>query len=439
MTFSRRRALQVAAGAIAAPFVFRNFAHAAPSETLLHVSVGAGGMARADINSLSESKHLKLVAVADVDSRQIGDLTKKFPGVKVYTDWREMFEKETFDSVNVSTPDHMHACPTMRAMLMGKHVYTQKPLTQTLHECRKLTEAAAANPKIVTQMGIQIHSHREHTRVVAMIQDGVIGKVKEVHSWSNKTWGDPGKKPEKTEAAPKELDFDKWLGVAAERPYIGSSYFHPGNWRKRLDFGTGTFGDMGCHILDPVFGALGVKSPKSITSTGGAPNEHHWAVDVQVQYLFPGSKYTTDEVSLTWYDGKLRPPADVVTKLIGTEKLSDQGSLYIGESGVLYSPYIGAPKLFVDGKGIGTNLPKLDGDNHYLQYVDAARGEGKTSAPFSYAGPLTEMVLLGCLSTRFPKTALKWDTAKMEFTNEPKANAFVKRAVRKGWDEKGLG
>jgi predicted dehydrogenase len=438
MTLSRRRAIQIAAGAIAAPMVFRNFAHAAPSETLLHVSVGAGGMARADINSLTESKNLKLVAVADVDSRQVGDLTKKFPDLKVYTDWREMFEKEKFDSVNVSTPDHMHACPTMRAMLMGKHVYTQKPLTQTLHECRKLTEVAAANPKLVSQMGIQIHSERDHKRVVAMIQDGVIGKVKEVHSWSNKTWGDPGKQPAKTEPAPKELDFDKWLGVAADRPYIGGGYFHPGNWRKRLDFGTGTFGDMGCHILDPVFGAIGVKSPKSITSTGGVPNEHHWAVDVQVQYIFPGSKFTTDEVSLTWYDGKKRPPAEAVTKLMGDTKLSDQGSIYVGEKGMLYSVYLAAPKLFVDGKAVETKLPDLKSDNHYLQFVDAARGEGKTSAPFSYAGPLTEMVLLGCLSTRFPKTALKWDTAKMEFTNEQKANAFVKRAVRKGWAEKGL-
>ncbi len=426
MTLSRRQALQVAAGAIAAPLVFRNFAHAAPSETLLHVSVGAGGMARSDINSLTESKNLKLVAVADVDSRQVGDLTKKFPGLKVYTDWREMFDKETFDSVNVSTPDHMHACPTMRAMLMGKHVYTQKPLTQTLHECRKLTEVAAANPKLVTQMGIQIHSHRDHKRVVTMIQDGVIGKVKEVHSWSNKTWGDPSKQPTKTEAAPKELDFDKWLGVAAERPYIGGGYFHPGNWRKRLDFGTGTFGDMGCHILDPVFGALGVKSPKSITSIGGAPNEHHWAVDVEVQYIFPGSKFTADEVSLTWYDGKKRPPAEAITKLLGSEKLSDQGSLFVGEKGVLYSPYIGAPKMFMDGKPGEAKLPDVKTDNHYIQFVDAARGNGKTSAPFSYAGPLTEMVLLGCLSTRFPKTALKWDTAKMEFTNEKKANEYVK-------------
>jgi len=433
-TISRRTLL---AAGFAAPFVFRNFAHAAPSETLLHVSVGAGGMARNDIGSLTASKNIKLVAVAEVDSRQLTGLLKAYPTVKVYRDWREMFEKETFDSVNVSTPDHMHACPTMRAMLMGKHVYTQKPLTQTLHECRKITEAAAANPKLITQMGIQIHSHRVHQHVVATVQSGAIGKVKEVHSWSSKTWGDDSKQPQTTEPTPKELDYDLWLGVAAARPYIGGNYYHPGNWRKRLDFGTGTFGDMGCHILDPVFGSLGVKSPKTITSSGGTPNEHHWGLNAQVRYIFPGTKFTTDEVALTWYDGSNRPP-EAITKLLGKEKLSEQGSIYIGERAVFYTPYIGPPKIIDNGEVQMNGVAEPKGDNHYSQFVDAARGTATASAPFSYAGPLTEMVLLGCLATRFPKTALKWDTAKMEFVNNPKATEFVKRNVRKGWEEKGI-
>ncbi len=416
--------------------VFRSFAHAAPSETLLHVSVGAGGMARADINSLSNSKHLKLVAVADVDSKQVGDLVKVHPGLKVYQDWREMFENEKFDSVNVSTPDHMHACPTMRAIKMGKAVYTQKPLTQTLHECRQL-QLAAAEAKVVTQMGIQIHSHQVHKTVVALIHEGVVGQVKAVHSWSGKTWGDDNPKPAKKDPVPENLNWDLWQGVTAERDFIGGGYYHPGNWRKRLDFGTGTFGDMGCHILDPVFGALGVTSPKAVTSVGGQPNEHNWGLNAQVEYLFPGSQYTTDEVSLTWYDGNRRPAKDVV-ELLGGKGLSDQGSIYIGTKGVLYSPYIAMPELYADGKKQELKLPEIRGDDHYLQFVNAARGEGETSAPFSFAGPLTEMVLLGCLGTRFPKEALKWDTEKMQFTNLAKANEFVKRTPRKGWEEAGL-
>ncbi|MEO2088468.1 MAG: Gfo/Idh/MocA family oxidoreductase [Gemmataceae bacterium] len=432
----RRAALKAGAAALAAPFVFRSFAHAAPSETLMHVSVGAGGMAGSDIGSLTASKNLKLVAVADVDLTQTKKWKDKYPDLKVYQDWREMFDKEKFDSVNVSTPDHMHACPTMRAIKAGKHVYTQKPLTQTLHECRAL-QIAAKEAKIVSQMGIQIHSHPVHKSVVQMIHDGAVGKVRAVHSWSGKDWGDPKPKPDKQDPVPPNLNWDLWLGVAADRPFIGGGYYHPGNWRKRLDFGTGTFGDMGCHILDPVFGALGVGNPNKVESVGDAPNDYNWGLNCQVEFVFPGTKYTTDAVTLTWYNGSRRPPAEVV-KQIGEQKLSDQGSIYIGTDAVLYSPYIGPPVVLKDGKVESYKKPDIKGDDHYLQWVEAARGNGQTSAPFSYAGPLTEMVLLGCLATRFPKTPLKWDEKKMQFTNEPKANAFVKRTPRKGWEEKGI-
>lgn len=442
-SMNRRSALKLGAAALAAPFVFRSFAHAAPSETLLHVSVGAGGMAASDINSLTRSKNLKLVAVADVDSTRFADWKKKYPDLKVYTDWREMFDREKFDSANVSVPDHMHACPTMRAIKAGKHVYTQKPLTQTLHECRQL-QIAAKEAKIVSQMGIQIHSAAKHKQVVQAIHDGVIGKVKAVYSWSGKDWGDNTPLPGRADPVPKELNWDLWLGVAEERPFVGNGYYHPGNWRKRLDFGTGTFGDMGCHILDPVFGSLGVGNPNAVTSFGDAPNATNWGLNGHVEFVFPGTKYTTDEVKLTWYNGKNRPPEEVM-KLVGQtgNQLTGQGSIYVGEKGVYFSPYDENPKnqpgVFEDGKPTGAKLPDVKGDDHYLQWVDAARGtDTKASAPFEYAGPLTEMVLLGCLATRFPKTPLKWDEKKMQFTNEPKANAFVKRTPRKGWEEKGI-
>ena len=430
MPMSRRQALK-AAVMIASPAVFRSFAHAAPSETLLHVSVGASGMAGSDIDSLTSHKNLKLVAVADVDLGRAQELKKKHPGIHVYQDWREMFDKENFDSVNVSTPDHMHACPTMRAIMMGKHVYTQKPLTQTIYECRQLT-LAAKEAKIVSQMGIQIHSHPVHKSVVELIRSGAVGPIKEVHSWSGKTWGDPSAMPTRQDPIPKDFSWDLWLGVAADRPFIGVDYYHPANWRKRLDFGTGTFGDMGCHILDPVFGSLGVHSATSIKSVGGKPNEHNWGLNAQVEYIFPGTQYTAKEVKLTWYDGNRRPP-DSVQKQVGA-KLIDQGSIYLGEKGVVYSPYIAAPII------VGTNakIPEVRGDNHYHQFIDAARGIGRTSAPFDYAGPLTEMVLLGTLSTRFPHVNLQWDGQKMEFKNEPAASAFVRRTYRKGWEEKGL-
>lgn len=433
---TRRTALKAGAATLAAPFVWRLHAHAAPSETVLHASFGAAGMGGADIASLTASKNLKLVAVAEVDDARVGDVKKRFPDCVIYKDYRELLDKETkLDSVNVSTPDHMHAPIAMRAMNRGLHVYGQKPLTQTIHEARRLTEVAAEK-KLVTQMGIQIHSHPVHKLVVKLVQDGAIGKVKEVYSWSGKSWGDTNPKPDRKDPVPAGFDWNLWLGVASERPFTGSGYYHPGNWRKRLDFGTGTFGDMGCHILDPVFGAIGVGNPLSIRSELPGPNDYNWSLDVEVKYVFPGTKYTTDTVALTWYNGKALPPADV-QQLVG-RKLNGQGSIFIGEKGVLYSPYIAAPVLLPADRFKEFQMPEVKGDNHYLQFVEAVRGNDKTSAPFSYSGPLTEMVLLGCLATRFPKTDLRWDTREQRFTNNDKANAFVRRTYRKGFEVEGL-
>src|SRR5271157_5016011 len=181
---TRRTALKwLATTGLTAPFVFRKHATAAPSETVYHASFGASGMAGSDIGSLTASKNLKLVAVADVDLSHTADVKKRFPDVKVYQDWRELLDKEKhLNSVNVSTPDHMHGSITMRALQQGLHVYTQKPLTQTIFEARQVTHVATKK-KLVTQMGIQIHSEGVHRTVVATIQSGAIGKVKEVYSW----------------------------------------------------------------------------------------------------------------------------------------------------------------------------------------------------------------------------------------------------------------
>lgn len=439
---TRRAALKTAAAVFAAPSVWRLHAHAAPSETVLHASFGADGMAGSDIGSLTASKNLKLVAVAEVDSnrKNLAELKKRFPDLRVYSDYRELLDKEKdLNSVNVSTPDHMHGPIAMRAMQRGLHVYGQKPLTQTIYEARRLTEVAAEK-KLVTQMGIQIHSARKHKLVVKLIQDGVIGKVKAVHSWSGKSWGDTSAKPDKTDPVPAGFDWNLWLGVASERPFIGGGYYHPGNWRKRLDFGTGTFGDMGCHILDPVFGAIGVGNPSSIHSELPGPNDYNWSLDVQVKYVFPGSKFTTDPVELTWYNGKVRPPlTKAVADLMGATKLDGQGSILIGTEGVMYSPYdSGGQPILLGEKFKDFKMPEMKSDDHYLQYVEAVRGNGQTSAPFSYSGPLTEMVLLGCLATRFPKTDLKWDTKALKVTNHDEANKYVRRTYRKGFEAEGL-
>ena len=441
---TRRTALKQFLAAGVAPFVFRHHASAAPSETVYHASFGAAGQAGSDINALTGNgkyKHLKLVAVADVDLSHTDAIKKNFPDVKIYQDWRELLDKEkNLNSVNVSTPDHMHGSITMRAMQQGLHVYTQKPLTQTIYEARQLTKTAHEK-KIISQMGIQIHGHEVHRTVVALIQDGAIGKVKEVHSWSGKHWGDKKPKPDRKDTPPESLNWDFWLGVAAERPFIGKymkeQYYHPGEWRKRLDFGTGTFGDMGCHILDPVFTSLALTAPKTLYSDGGAPNADNWGLDSHVKYVFPGTKYTADTLTLHWYDGDKRPPAEV-KQLLGDRDFHEQGSVYLGTDGVLYSPYIGAPILLPADKFKDYKMPKPGSVDHYLEFVEAVRGNGTTAAPFAFSGPLTESVLLGCLATRFPDKTLEWDAAEMKVTNVAAANPFVRRKPRKGWEVEGL-
>jgi predicted dehydrogenase len=437
---SRRRFVQqLAALGIAAQAFIRNLRAAPPSEAVRHASFGASGMAGADLRAIAGHKAVQLICVADVDTSRGEALKKDFPKIRVYQDWRELLDKEqkNLDSVNVSTPDHMHASIGMSAMQLGLAVYGQKPLTHDVYESRRLTEYAREN-KLVTQMGIQVHSASEYRNAVHLIQEGAIGKVKEVHTWSSKKWGDPSPLPQRSDMPPASLNWDLWLGIAAERPFIGDGYYHPGNWRKRIDFGTGTFGDMGCHIYDPVFAALALTSPVSVRSEGPMPSPHNWANDAIVHYVFPGTKYTAGKtVAVTWYDGDQRPPKEVQA-LLGKQGMPDQGSIFLGEGGIMLLPHVTQPILLPEEKFKDHPWPKLEISDHWHQFVEAVRGNGQTSAGFDYSGPLTEAVLLGGVASRFPKQTLEWDAAGLKFTNVSDANQYIRRTYRKGWEVPGL-
>ncbi len=455
-TLTRRQFAQtLGAAALAAPFLARNLRAQAPSRTLRHASFGTDGMAWADIQAICSNPFVKLVAVADVDLNRTAKVKAAYPDVKVYQDWRELLDKEGshLDSVNVSTPDHMHAPIALSAMQLGKHCYCQKPLAHDLHETRVLTEYAREK-KLVTQMGIQIHSQKVYRQAVAIAQSGVIGKIKEVHTWSNKKWGAVGAPPAASATVPANFNWDLWLGVAAERPFVSEGdYYHPGNWRRRLDFGTGTFGDMGCHIFDPVFEALALTAPISLRSEGPAPDQWNWAINANIRYVFPGTKYTAGStVNVTWHDGDSRPPAEIMALVAvpapadqtaaakkRADALLEQGSILIGTEGVLHVPHIATPKLFPLAKFADYKLPEIAGTHHWSDWAEACvGGAGKPTAGFDYSGPLTEAVLLGSVAVRFPQTTLEWNSAKLAFTNEKAANGFVRRTYRKGWQVAGL-
>lgn len=448
-----RRTFLKTAGAVglSAPFFAKNLISAPPSKVLRHASFGASGMAWADIQAICSNSFVKLVAVAELDTTKLADVKAWHPDVKVYTDWRELLkkEKDNIDSVNVSTPDHMHAPIALSAMQLGKHVYCQKPLAHDIHETRVLTEYARKK-RLVTQMGIQIHSQKVYRQAVALVQSGAIGKVKEVHTWSNKKWGDAGPPPSRQDAVPATFDWDLWLGGCKERPFVGDDYYHPGNWRKRLDFGTGTFGDMGCHIFDPVFESLALTAPLSLRSEGAAPDAWNWSTDAIIHYIFPGTKFTEGKtVAVTWYDGDQKPPAEVVSLVEGAKSAAvdgpaagknplGQGSILIGTKGVLHIPHIAKPQLFPRAQFKDYPLPEVVEAHHWSQWAEACLSSATPSANFDYSGPLTEAVLLGSVAVRFPKTTLLWNSGKLAFTNVKAANAFLRRGYRKGWDVIGL-
>jgi predicted dehydrogenase len=434
---SRRHFIrQSAATLFAAPWVTTGMMAASPNGKLRHAAFGASGMSWADMTSLSNHPNWELVAVCDVDTRNFKRAQEKWPNIKVYQDWRELLEKESanIDSVNVSTPDHMHGSIGLAAIAKGKHVYGQKPLAHNLWECRQMVERAKAKG-VMTQMGIQISSDFSERLAVELIQMGAIGKVKEAHTFSNKKWGDMEVRPQTSDPIPAELDWDKWLGVASERSYI-KGYDHPSNWRKRRDFGTGTLGDMGCHMFSGWFRSLALAAPTSVVSRGPRPNKDNWAINAIVEYTFLGTKFTAGEsIKVTWTDGEARPPAEVMALAGDMKKFPGQGTIYLGTDGVLLHPHGSTPMLYPRDKFTGYKYPKLEPRNHWFDFIDCClKGDKQPSANFDYAGPLTEAVLLGCLASDFPGETLTWDAPALKIPNNATADRMVRRDYRKGWE-----
>ena len=415
-------------------------AQSPPNSVIRHASFGAAGQARRDIGNMV-GNGAQLVAVAEVDDAQLALLQKAHPDqpFKVYKDWRELLDKEhrNLDTVNVSVPDHMHAPIGLTAMRHGLHVYGQKPLTHTVHEARQMTKTAQETG-VVTQMGVQFTTTQYERMTVQMVQDGVVGKIKEAYVFSHKTWGDPDPLPARTDPVPAGLEWDLWCGVAAARPYI-DKYYHPKQWRKRLDFGTGTLGDMGCHIYSPMYRALGVGAPIWVKSVGGTANETNWAVNEKVVYLFPGSKYTADEtIKVEWCDGEHRVPQEYLA-MFG-DKMPQQGCVFVGTEGVLLQGHQALPVAYPRENHQDYRYPKLPPRDHYTDFLKAVQGEKVTPLAnfIDFGGPLTEAILLGSIATRFPQETLRWNTEKLQFENNPEANQYLRKDYRKGWEVAGL-
>lgn len=407
------------------------------NERVRLASIGCGGKGWSDLLDTAASEHASVAALCDIDESQpfLGQAAEKFPDAERFTDWRRLLDKpQLFDACIVSTPDHMHASPSLAAMHLGKHVQCQKPLTHTVFEARQMREAAERF-KVVTQMGNQIQSHPAYRTAVKLVHDGTIGKVREVHSWQPGAmgWRKVDARPAGAAEVPATVRWDEWLGVAPARPFQPEIY-HPFNWRAWRDFSNGQLGDFGCHILDPVFMALGISAPRTVRAEAENLSAELWATKSRVVWEFPGTPRTAGPtVTVTWYDGEGHVPTHERLGLAGDVVLPGSGSAIIGTEGTLLVPHVEMPRLAPTEKFASFEIPVQDARNHYTSWIDGIRGTDATTSHFGYSGPLTETVLLGTIAIRHPGRLLSWNAPAMTLTGAPHAGESLTKAYRGGW------
>jgi predicted dehydrogenase len=431
----------------------------APSDKLNIAGIGAGGKGESDLSEFAKSPKVNIVALCDVDDRQAVNSRKNFPNANYYKDFREMLDKEknNIDACSVSTPDHTHAVATIAAMQLGKHVYTQKPLTHDIYEARTLTEAAKKY-KVVTQMGNQGGSGDGVRGAKEIYNAGLIGDVHTAYAWTNRpVWPQGIPTPTGKFDVPPELNWDLWLGTAKFIDY--NPAYLPFNWRGWWAFGTGALGDMACHIMDPIYRILPILYPNSVECSVATVYKEMWN-DTQNPDACPPSSIIhlnyprTDgkgNIKVSWFDGGLLPQRP--DELLPEEAFGnwDGGVLLEGTKGKLLLDCYGEnPRLLPTKLMKQVSLPKKTiprvPEGHYVQWVNACiagPGKGQTSSPFEYAGPFTESILIGNLAIRsyllkskdqYPgRKKLLWDARNMKITNFDEANQFVKREYREGW------
>jgi predicted dehydrogenase len=432
-----------------------------PNETIQIAGIGVGGKGDSDIDQAGNLG--EVVALCDIDDRHLAPKTQKWPGAKVFHDFRALFDAmgKHIDAVTVSTPDHTHALPSITAIRMGKHVYCQKPLTHSVFEARLLRDEAKRH-NVCTQMGNQGSAHPGLRRGIELIQSGVIGPVTEVHVWTNRPiWPqapDVTRRPDKADVWPREVHWDAFLAGAPLRPYVEGVY-HPFKWRGWWDYGTGAIGDMACHTANMPFRALKLEYPTAISAESGEVNPETYPAWAHVTIEFP-ARGDMPPARLHWYEGRrdgrlVLPPEELLAKVPKTRKdektgemlLAESGCMLVGEKGILFSPndygadFVLLPEerfrdvknltspeqLPVNGKGDDQGMK-----DEWVAAIQAGRPEIAFSN-FDVAGPLTEAFLLGNVAIKTGKR-IEWDGPNMKVTNVPEANALIETEYRRGWE-----
>jgi predicted dehydrogenase len=435
---SRRHFLSTILAASAAPAFLRA---QSPNNKLNVAIIGCGGRGGANLGEIAAAGE-NIVALCDVNERNLEAAAKKFPQAKTFTDFRKLYETfKDFDAVAVSTAEHTHAFATLPALRLGKHVYCEKPLTHNIRECR-LIRQAAKETKVATQMGTQIHALKNYRRVVELVQGGAIGPVRECHVWVSRAWGLQSEeaakrnkdivfvteRPNEAQTPPPYFHWDLFLGPAPDRPYH-EVYFPGPKWYRWWDFGSGTMSDLGSHWNDLAFWALKLDAPHTIEAAGGPAHLELAPATMSATYEY-GVRGDMPACKLTWYQGETKPA-------IWTDKKIPQWNdavLFIGDKGMILSDYTKHVLLpedqFKDFKRPEPTIP--DSIGHHREWIHACKTGAPTTCNFEYSGALTEANHLGNVAYRTGKK-LTWDAVKMECPGTPEAGKFVGREYRTGW------
>ena len=424
--FNRRRFLSVA-GVSGASLVILGSSQSArgyqANEKLNLALIGAGGRGA---QNLAEVTSENIVALCDVDERRAAESFLKFPAAAKFRDYRRMLSEldRQIDAVVVSTTNHVHAPASVMAMRMGKHCYCEKPLAHSVHEARQAARVAAEQ-KVATQMGTQIHASENYRRIVELIRAGAIGAVRECHCWLA-GGGAAGDRPQETPPVPAGLDWDLWLGPAPVRPY--HPCYVPHDWHFWWDFGGGALGNMGCHYLDLAFWALDLRHPITIEASGPTPHRESTPPWQHVRYEF-AARGDAPPLTLTWTHGETAPA------LFRDNQVPEWvWGVFVGSRGMLLASYdrrmLWPAAAFADLVPPEPSIPASIG--HHQEWIAACKTGSPTSCNFDYSGAVTETVLLGNVAYRAGQK-LEWDATNLQFTNLPSANDYLQREYRPGW------
>lgn len=443
---SRRAFLQstaalTAAAATLGPSLYVSAAESVSQDKLNIGIIGAGGRGGANLNGVQGEN---IYALCDTNPDVLAKASATFAGAKVYSDWRELLQDDQIDAVVISTADHHHALASLAAMKAGKHVYCEKPLAHTVHEARKMQDVYLANKgKLATQMGTQIHATDNYRRVVELVQAGAIGPVTEAHVWCSRTINPVEPVVLAPQSVPAGFNWDVWLGPAEMRPY-NSQYWQGGNlnWNRRWEFGNGVLGDMGSHLIDLPYWALGLYRPTSVVSEGPPADEFAcppWQIATWEHPARDGNENWSAPTKVVWYHGPegMRRRSEYLQPLVGdATKIDDWGIgvAFVGPKGVLVADYghwvLGPKRNFTDFQvPPPTIAPSL---GHYQEWIHAAKTGGETLCNFAYSGALIEHNLLGNVAHRTGKK-LAWDADKLAATNAPEVDALLTKEYRDGW------